>query len=372
LNRLPAPIVILALVLIGASPATAAVGIPADRVVPFPAVLADTVPGVRTAPQVLWGAEDGMVRYNRIEGLSVGLGVVVPLGERNPGWSAHAEGRIGTADQDPGGELRLERATDGSRQFVGVFRRLTDTSDWHDFLDPSSSLSALVSGSDRGEYYRTGGVEVGGGREREGLSVTGRLFAERQRSARRHTSFHLWGVVRGDTLRTNMTADEGTWLGGSVHLRGESARGPCPGALMHFGTLRLEAAVGPDGWYRRVLVTTGLSRELGSFDGTVEAGVGRGWGHLPLQRHFFVSGPSAVHGLSGGSLVGGGFWFGRSQIVRGRMTLGAGLFSDLGRAGPWRELARGRPVAMAGANVSLLDGNLRLHFERFFTGGRAG
>lgn len=310
-------------------------------------------------PRVAWGLEDGLLRYNRVEGLSAGVAGEMPL---VPGWSGRAEFRMGVADRAPLGEIRVRRGTESRHEELTGYRRLAHTSDWDDPLNLSSSVSTLVTGRDRGEYYRTHGVEGALVRGTARGEARVRLFAEGHRSVERGTSFHLMGLFNDDTLRVNRPADEGTWYGGALELRGH--RGLDPEGLRVFGELRSETARGPEGWYQRAAASGGGVRSLGPVELGLEAGAGAGWGALPPQREFYLGGPATVRGIRPASLVGESFWFARGEMARGRPAARLALFGDLGWAGPRTELGSGRPIRTVGVGASLLDGLMRVDLAR--------
>src|SRR5206468_8058681 len=64
-------------------------------------------------PKLHYGPEQGLVRYNRVEALSVGALLESTLGS---GYTANASARIGLADGQPNAEAHLLRS-DGSRTY---------------------------------------------------------------------------------------------------------------------------------------------------------------------------------------------------------------------------------------------------------------
>lgn len=308
-------------------------------------------------PRLRYGIQDGMVRYNRVEGLSAAVAGEVPLTPLGRNLSGWAKVRLGVADLEPGGEVGIQRGSAGRTESVVVYRRLEDTSDWDDFLNLSSSISALVAGSDRGEYYRTHGVEARLAREVPGLRLRGRLFAEAHRAAEKNTDFTLRGLVGSDRFRPNLEAEEGTWYGGSLELRGH--RGFDTAGLRLFGTVRGETAWNDDASYRRFGGSAGGSVDAGPVDVALEGGAGRTWGQVPVQRHFFLGGPSTLRGVRLGSVSGASYWFGRTEVARGWPAFRAGLFTDVGWAGPTEALGSGSPVTTVGLGLSMMDGIMR-------------
>ncbi len=311
-------------------------------------------PATAFSPRLSWGLEDGLLRYNRVEGLGAGLAGEVPL---MPGWSGRVELRTGVADRVPGGELRIRRGGPGRYVELGGFRRLTHTSDWDDPLGFTSSLSSLLFGSDHGEYYRAHGVELGVRQPMGSGRLTGRLFVEGHRSVERNTDFHLQGLFNDDTLRVNRLAEESTWVGGAVQLRGHVDR--LSGDLTTFGSLGTEVAWGSGARYQRVLGSGGLIRRFGGLEAGVEVGAGGGWGDLPPQREFYLGGTSSLRGVRPASVVGESFWFSRLEIARTRPAARLALFGDLGWAGSRADWGSGRPERAVGAGLSVMDGFVR-------------
>ena len=122
-----------------------------------------------------------MMRYNRVEGLSLGASVEQQLGG---GLSALAIGRFGLADTKPNLELGVTKTNLVESIRVGGYTHLVSASDWGRPLSFGSSFSALMFGRDEGFYYRASGVEVGGGREAPfggGARIEWRAFAEHQK-----------------------------------------------------------------------------------------------------------------------------------------------------------------------------------------------
>ncbi|HEY8374874.1 MAG TPA: hypothetical protein VIK91_00240, partial [Nannocystis sp.] len=72
-------------------------------------------------PRLYWGLDrPGLVRYNRVEGLSVGGRVEASLGA----YDADLTARLGMADLDPGVELGVGRQILGQRLRLAAYRRL--------------------------------------------------------------------------------------------------------------------------------------------------------------------------------------------------------------------------------------------------------
>ena len=158
----------------------------------------------------------GSWRFNRVEGLSAGAATTVPVTAR---VDATLTGRIGVADWQPRGELSVRRRADESSVHLAAYRRLADGSDFDDPLDLSSSVKALVSGNDRGQFYDAWGAELGLGWTGPGREAGVRIFAEEHRAVEAETSFHLMKPLTKASAAANIGAEEGRLSGIAATVR---------------------------------------------------------------------------------------------------------------------------------------------------------
>jgi hypothetical protein len=310
-------------------------------------------------PTVKWGLGDGLLRYNRVEGLSPAVAVEAQLGR---GYAARAVGRIGTADLQPNAELGLTRG-DGRRTIgVNLYRRLAAANDWGEPLGLSSSLSAALFGRDEGFYYRSWGAEITGfgrGTRLGAADFSWRLFSERHDAADVETRFGLF-----DKMATaNIDAAEGSVTGMGVRM--VRTFGLDPRGLRALADVRGEGGVGSFG-YGRALADLTLSHPLPlSLDGAVTLSGGSSVGIVPVQRAFFLGGPHTVRGQDPGVAVGDAYWMARAELGTSAVGFRPVVFYDMGWAGSrtaWRH--PGRPVSGAGAGLSILDGLFRFDVSR--------
>ncbi len=123
-----------------------------------------------------------MMRYNRVEGFSVGASVEQQLGG---GYSTIALARLGLADLEPNVEDTFKRTNVTNSIYLVGYNHLVSASDWGHPLSFGSSFSALMFGRDEGFYYKASGAELGGTREASfggGTRVEWRAFVEQERT----------------------------------------------------------------------------------------------------------------------------------------------------------------------------------------------
>lgn len=308
------------------------------------------------SPSFKYGFQEGMLRFNRVEGLSAGVGAELPITSL---LTIYGEARLGVANLHPNGELSIIHGPTDRRTSLTGYRRLAFVSDWANHHSLGTSLLNLVTGDDRGLYYRTQGVELA--RTQEGRSVRRefRLFLEEHGIADRETSFHLFKPLTHDTLPSNILAREGTVYGGAGILRWQAGQAP---GLIASGVIRAEVT-GGDFAYQRALATIAVTRPLfAGLAGAMEAGIGAAWGDLPIQRNFFLGGPYTIRGLENGSVAGESFWMVRGEVGGDMPAARMSIFSDVGWAGARDDLGFNDPYWTIGVGFSLLDGMIRLDF----------
>ncbi len=324
-----------------------------------------------------WHSGTDLIRYNRVEGLSVGLSATSSLGL---GYTAQAIGRIGTADHSPNGELSLSRSNGRQTLNGAVFRRLgVANDDWGQPLSFSASLSNLLYARDEGFYYRTWGAELGGTRDAPGpltgAKLSWRAFAERQSSAgvTPNTQGSLAHAFSGTNFVDNIDATKLTTFGVSTDL--SRTFGEDPDRMRLFARARVEGAltnrsdsVGTAGYGRFVLDAT-ATHHIGGFDASLTGAGGIAAGDLPIQRAFFIGGMQTVRGeyarLAGAGRVGDAFWLGRLETGPHVPGFRPVAFYDIGWAGGRGDFTHeSRPLQGAGVGLSMLDGMLRIDAAR--------
>jgi hypothetical protein len=316
-------------------------------------------------PSFAWGLGGaGLVRYNRVEALSVGARAGLDFGR----LGAEATARLGVADLEPNGELALRRTLRPARLGLTAYRRL-------DLMDPGSralgfgnSVNALVLGRDDGEYFRARGVEleIGPARAVAAGRWAVRLFAEAQRPAAQETDASLARLLdRSHAFRPNRPADRADQLGAALSLRHD--RGLDPAGFRWGASLDALGATGTFDFARASLAARAATT-AGPVAVGVELAAGSSVGDVPVQSRWYLGGAHSVRGYAGASADGTAFWRGRVELGGTRPGARLLLFSDLGWAGDRGAFPAEPSLVSAGAGWSFLDGVIRVDLARALRG----
>jgi len=313
---------------------------------------------------VQWGTDaPDLIRFNRVEGLSMGARATVRYAERE----ARATVRLGIADLRPNLELAASQPAAGRAVTASVYHQLASVDGTGQALGMGNSAGALLFGRDYGEYYRATGARLTvapAARDRQWYRWS--LFAERQRGAERGTTWSLARLLGSEhAFRPNLAADDADLLGASLALSPWWGRDPlAPQAGVEY---LAEAATGDHRFVRsrvtgRTILPLGRRHRFG-----LEAAAGESWGTTPVQYHWFLGGPETLRGYGGSAAAGPTFARGRAELARGTPTGAITLFADAGWAGERSAFATDDVLVAAGVGTSLLDGLLRLDLARSLT-----
>ncbi len=302
------------------------------------------------------------VRYNRVEGLSVGLLAEQQLGA---GYTAHATARLGHADLEVNGELGIERSNGRRTVFVNGYRRLRATApEWGNPLSFGPSLPAILFSRDEGFYFRTIGAEVGERREQRNGAFAWRIYTEQQRTAGDSSVVDTWSLGRSlgiGRFRTNFDASRLSVTG--LDVAWSRALLDRPGGLRLVSSVRAEGGTGTVTYGRASLEGT-VSRPVRKVALALTGSVGSSVGDLPPQRGWFLGGLRTVRGNGPGSEFGNAYWFLRAEAGTKFGAVRPVAFFDAGWAGSRDAFSQGRMLRGAGAGLSFLDGIIRLDVAR--------
>ncbi len=316
-----------------------------------------------------YGLGEGLTRYNRVEGLSIGLAADEELGG---GLSATALARIGIADLSPNAEVSVRREYGIRTTSLTAYKRLAVANDWGAPLGFGASMSALLFGRDDGFYYRTIGAEIQ--RTNTGATpLTVRLFAEHQSNAASETSFSVAHLFGRDDFRANIHASTENLAGVGVRVTHTFGYNPIGFRLLIEG--RGEGALAAphdngdgkrsDSYARAALDLTASRSLLDKLAAALTVGGGTGTDRIPPQRLFYLGGPQSIRGLDAGTGVGNTYWMANGELGTASGPARPVVFADIGWAGDRSNISDpGRPLMGAGVGLSILDGIFRIDLAK--------
>jgi hypothetical protein len=296
-------------------------------------------------------------RYNRIEGLSLGLRGALDLGRLR----VEGHTRLGLADLEPNGELVVVRETPDRRYALGGYHRLTAANPGDAPFGAMNSAMAFFFGRDDGHYFRATGLELVA-QDRGASRWAIRLFHEDQREALVETDFSLPGLFSGDPVfRPNFLADRAVQSGAEVVLR---AAHPLSQALTVGTEVMLDAGRGDFAFERGAVTARATIIPTASrLSGALSVSAGTSHGAVPAQSLFRIGGPNSVRGYATSTLAGRAFWTARGEIARGWPAVRLIGFVDAGSAGT-RLGFDGPTLLGVGVGASFLDGLVRFDIAR--------
>jgi hypothetical protein len=307
-----------------------------------------------------WGiGEPDMVRYNRVEALSIGARGTLSL----PLVDARATVRLGAGDLHPNAELALLHFSPKRTLILRGYHELSTADESRRALGLGNSLASLLLGRDEGEYYRASGASFTWApptESRRSWDIT--TYGEYQNDVERHTHIALPRLWDDSVFRSNIVADEAFQYGGMLRWRPWWGTDP---TRTQFGVdAMLQGELG-DFEFGRARLT--LRTALPLFAGArmaIEAGAGTTEGDVPVQRFFYLGGASTLRGYEPSVVSGTSMARGRLEIARSWPFANFVVFGDWGWAGD-RDDWRGYDEKLAaGAGFSLLDGVIRLDLAR--------
>lgn len=319
----------------------------------------ERIPGVvRTRPGVdfEWGyGGTGLLRYNRVEALSVGARVTTGL----PQVALGATARLGLADLRPNIALAAVRSTPRRVLEFDVRYALAEVDEQADAFGLGNSASALLLGRDAGEYYRTARAALSlRPAEHRQASYDLTLFAEHDDAVERETNATLRRLWNNDfRFRPNIAAAETELYGATLRYR--PWWGSDPYRWQAGLDLMLEGATGGFGFGRTAL-TARTAIPLGERHRiALEIGGGTTEGDVPAQRLFYLGGAPTLRGYDPSTLRGTSFARARAEAARTFGWGGTTLFSDAAWVGDRDAFDSDAILYSVGAGFSVLDGLLR-------------
>jgi hypothetical protein len=295
------------------------------------------------------------LRYNRVEGLSVGLGFRLPLSHRRLA-SGYATVRYGISDERVTWRLSVQRDLPKGRVRASGYHELGNVDPFSQGHTIGNTLNALIAGHDNGDY-----ADVQGGSlvwetaiaSRLELAINGRV--ERQRSV-------------GTTARSAIN----DFLGGTGIFPPNS---PVHQATIAAVTARI-SGIGKIKWSLTADVLGESERAVARLFGDV----GREFGSLPAitfrlkggiggeasvpQTLFRLGGLRTVRGFEYATMQEPAFWAAQVELGSRRGRLRPVVFLDAGQAARLAEFGSAPALVGGGVGLSVLRGLIRFELSR--------
>jgi hypothetical protein len=317
---------------------------------------------VRQVPTTLrWGLQrPDLLRFNRVEGLSVGARWQARPNSFIGPISVSALGRIGYGDLQPVVEIGFTRESLRRRIALSGFNELAAIDERARHLGLGNSVLAAFVGRDDGDYYYRSGAAL------EWMPPTAarqtfkfRGYAEYHRPAEVNTQFALFKFWKdGWAYRPNIDAQEG-WEYGAV-LDVTPWWGTDPLLTQGGLDLMVQGGTGMTDYARASLIGRVVFPLPARLRFAVEAGGGYSWGTPTVQRQWSIGGPRTLRGYEPRLSTGEDHLRGRAEVALTASFGSVFLFSDYGWAGSLGAFELDNGFYSVGAGTSLLDGLFRI------------
>jgi hypothetical protein len=317
------------------------------------AKISEQLPGEwvgRSQYGLAWERFSDIVRFNRVQGPSLGLGY-----QWRPGpefTTVLTTARFGISDLRPTASVMWRRDGPGGRLDLSAYRTVHEAEPWTSGLGVGNSLNATFTGHDDADYH----LALGGGLSYQWNAGALRDIqfsaqVESHRSMRTEVSGTLPSLFGADGLRPNPPVTEGTFL--RIGLSRPIAVGPV--TLHPGGELLAGDSVRTGRVWGSLSLPFAVLRRTGAL--TLRAGAARG--DNLSQLAFRLGGPFTVRGHPYGARLAREFWSAQLDVAVARSQLWAPVvFVDVG------DTFSSDPMVGAGAGMSLLNGLLRFNFSK--------
>ncbi len=299
-----------------------------------------------------------LLRYDRVQGLSLGLGYRV----RAPGLrftNLYGTVRYGLSDDRVTGRLSIVRDAPGGRLTLSGYRDVADVDPFGSGRTIGNSLNALFVAHDNADWAVVeGGTASYETSLRTGLDLFLSARVERQTSAGREAKSAVNDFLGGDgVFPPNPPVDEGTFAGGSVRVA-------------HMAGVRWSVTADVLGGEGR---TTGrlfgdLHQNVGGDRGaTLRVKAGIATSPTLQQSQFRLGGLATVRGFEYGGRRGQAFWAAQLDVAPLKGRLRPVAFVDVGQADRPGDLFSSEALAGAGVGLSIFNGALRFDLSHPLT-----
>jgi hypothetical protein len=297
-----------------------------------------------------WESVSDLVRFNRVQGLSLGMGY-----QFRPGinfTSLLVAARFGLSDRRPTGSVTWRRDAPAGRFDLKVYRTVAEVGPWTKGLGIGNSINALFVGHDDADYYLTSGGSIAYSWNYGLLEdVELALSYEYQESMEVATTSGIADIWGDGTFQDNPSVFEG-WFFRALLSRKDRL------GVVSLG-LGAELFAGENGSGGRPWVTLEVPFGFPQLSGALTTRAGIMWGDSLTQAMYRLGGPQTVRGYTYGERTGTEFWSAQLDVAVGRSRILAPVvFFDIG------DTFTSDPLIGTGVGLSLLNGLMRFNLSK--------
>jgi hypothetical protein len=294
-------------------------------------------------------------QYNRVQGLSIGLGYRLPIARRRH-WTLYPTIRYGLSDERLTGRLSLTRDAPVLGLTMSGYHDIGDVDPFAHGRSISNTLNSLFAGHDNGDYFLADGGFV---TVDFPLASTTRLSLttaiERQRSIGRVAESRVNDLLGGSgVFPVNPSIKDGVFAKVVASISRRS--GPQSNVTMDVlaGEGKIVARL-----YGDASASVGRRRQL-----LLRIKAGAGTEPAMPQTLFRVGGIHTVRGFEYGAIHSPSFWAAQLDLAPVGARVRPVAFVDMGQGGRVEELFSRTVLLGAGLGLSLLHDLLRLDLSR--------
>ncbi|UCG86223.1 MAG: hypothetical protein JSW71_20330 [Gemmatimonadota bacterium] len=302
--------------------------------------------------QMAWQRFSDIIRFNRVQGLSLGAGLQFRPGL--PFTTVLVGGRFAFGDMKPAASVVLRRDGPGGRLDLSAYWDVREVESWTGGLGIGNSINAFFTGHDDAEYYRS----LGGGLSYQwnaGLLRDFQVsaFIESHESTPTAVSAPIPNLFGDGAFPENAPVAE------DVFLRSTVTR------LMRIGFAELHGAVellgNPDTAVVRFWGSAAIPFKVIQRTGTLTLRAGAMAGDSVAQMGYRLGGPQTVRGYLYGTRAARRFWSAQLDFALRRSAIWAPvIFADIG------DTFSSDPLIGGGVGLSLLNGMIRFSLSKGF------
>ncbi|MGW8265476.1 MAG: hypothetical protein ACWGSQ_03860 [Longimicrobiales bacterium] len=304
------------------------------------------------------------LRFNQVQGVNFRILYPAPLGARTV---LTTEVQVPTSSFEVTGSLGLQQEAYPYSWGIEGYSRLKDAN-WMEIVNGfTSSLTALLTGYDDGNYYLAygGGAWVSYG-DRP-LSGTLSLFAEHQQAAPKVATYSLFQPDTTEAPPPDLEVDQGNYYGARTRMDLQLGDDPQEGVLL--ARVYGQAAVGERDFFS-IGTTTDLVGPLpGPFAGALRVQMGLASAHTPGQALYYLGGYKTIRGYAPNTASGPSTLILSGEIGTEIPLARLVAFGDVGWANEVGQLFEDEALTAVGGGISVGDGILRVDVAKGLSAG---